>query len=167
MPSNADLHPRAQELIALLGLEPHPEGGYFREVYRSAAQVEPADGRSTRAGLTTIYFLLARGDKSCWHQVASDEVWHFYEGDPLELLCAAEDFSQVERQILGPVGGEGRPVQVIPPHHWQAARTTGAFTLVGCTVGPGFDFSDFRMLNQLPEEAEKLRREQPELLSFL
>lgn len=162
MASTSDLHPRAAELISLLNLEPHPEGGYFRQVYRSVAQVDPVDERSSRAALTTIYFLLQGGDRSCWHQVTSDEVWHFYEGDSLELFCATEDFSQVERHLLGPVAGESCPVHVIPPHHWQAARSTGAYTLVGCTVGPGFEFSDFRMLNQLPSQAEALRNRRPE-----
>ena len=80
------MHARAAELIAQLSLQPHPEGGYYREVFRSAGVVTPADGRGARAALTTIYFLLPAGAASRWHRVTSDEVWHFYEGDPIELL---------------------------------------------------------------------------------
>ena len=80
------MHPRAAELIAALDLRPHPEGGFYRQIFRSAMQVSPMDGRSPRAALTTIYFLLTEGSFSRWHQVASDEVWHLYEGGPLELL---------------------------------------------------------------------------------
>jgi uncharacterized protein len=80
------MHPRAAELITTLGLQPHPEGGFYRQIFRSAVQVNPMDPRGPRAALTTIYFLLPEGTFSRWHQVASDEVWHLYEGGPLELL---------------------------------------------------------------------------------
>jgi len=80
------MHPRAAELIAVLPLQPHPEGGFYRQIFRSPVQVTPMDGRGTRAALTTIYFVLPEGSFSRWHQVASDEVWHLYEGGPLELL---------------------------------------------------------------------------------
>ena len=80
------MHPRADHLIATLDLRPHPEGGFYREVYRSADRVVPADARGNRAALTTIYFLLVEGTFSAWHRVKSDEVWHWYEGEPLELL---------------------------------------------------------------------------------
>lgn len=140
------MHPRAAHLIASLGLVPHPEGGYFAEVHRSASSVQPLDDRSSRHALTTIYFLLTAGDVSRWHRVRSDEVWHFYEGDPLHLWLADENFAQVRRVVLGPAEGDARPVAVAPADSWQAARSTGAFTLVGCTVGPGFEFADFELL---------------------
>jgi predicted cupin superfamily sugar epimerase len=135
------MHPRAQELIETLQLTPHPEGGFFREVFRSAKTVTPSDGRPIRSALTTIYFLLPAGAYSRWHQVLSDEVWHFYEGAPLELLCDDAHW------ILGPVvlSGEQAPVHTIPAGAWQAARSLGEYTLVGCTVGPGFDFADFSL----------------------
>ena len=161
------MDPRASHLIEQLGMVPHPEGGHFREVYRSPARVQPADGRAARSSLTTIYFLLVSGEVSRWHRVASDEVWHYYEGDPLELFSADAGFAEVTRHLLGPVDVGTRPVHVITAGEWQAARTTGSYTLVGCTVGPGFDFSDFEMLDQRPNEAEAVRRRHPELAVFV
>jgi predicted cupin superfamily sugar epimerase len=154
---------RASYLIEHLGLVPHPEGGYYRQIYRSATTVQPADGRPVRPSLTTIYFLLVAGDVSRWHRVASDEVWHYYEGDALELFDADGDFVEITRHVLGRVDGRRGPVHVIPTNHWQAARSTGAYTLVGCTVGPGFDFADFEMLDQRPDEAESCRQRHPDL----
>ena len=158
---------RAADLIARLGLTPHPEGGHFGEIYRSSSRVQPADSRPPRAALTTIYFLLAAGDVSRWHQVASDEVWHYHEGDPLELLTADANFTAIARRTLGPVAETTRPVHVVAAGEWQAARTTGAYTLVGCTVGPGFDFADFRMLNQAATAADDVRRRHPDVAPFV
>src|SRR4051812_26624528 len=93
------MHKRATELIADLGLQPHPEGGYFRENFRSSRKVQPLDERSPRSALTTIYFLLVKGQHSRWHRVASDEAWHFYEGDPLELWWIAQD-DEVHEEVL-------------------------------------------------------------------
>ena len=140
------MQPRAADLIAKLDLRPHPEGGFYRELFRSGSRVTPDDGRGDRPALTTIYFLLPAGEVSRWHRVRSDEVWHFYEGDPLTLWVADAHFTQITRTVLGPVGNGTQPVAVAPADSWQTARTTGAFTLVGCTVGPGFDFADFEML---------------------
>ena len=158
---------RASHLIEQLGLAPHPEGGYYRQIYRSPTTVQPADGRPGRPSLTTIYFLLAGGDVSRWHRVASDEVWHYYEGDPLELFDAHGSFVEITRHVLGRVDDRREPVRVIPAGHWQAARSTGAYTLVGCTVGPGFDFADFDMLDQRPDDADALRRQHPDLATFV
>ena len=158
---------RASQLIQQLGLAAHPEGGCFRQIYRSSTTVQPADDRGVRPSLTTIYFLLVAGEVSRWHRVASDEAWHYYEGDPLELFGAAADFNEVTRHVLGRVADGMRPVEVIPAGRWQAARTTGSYTLVGCTVGPGFDFADFEMLDRRPDEAEVVRRRHPELAAFV
>jgi hypothetical protein len=136
---------RAEHLVATLGLIPHPEGGYYGELYRSDAIVHPADGRGARAALTTIYFLLPGAAVSRWHRVQSDEVWHFYEGAPLDLWTASPDGGQVDQHRLGPLAGEQRPAWTVPAGTWQAARSTGAYTLVGCSVGPGFDFRDFSL----------------------
>jgi uncharacterized protein len=125
---------RAADLIRGLGLTPHPEGGYYREIFRSAARVQPLDGRTDRLALTTIYFLLVAGQVSRWHRVASDEVWHHYEGGPLELLVADAGFNDVSRHLLGPVSEKTEPVRVVLAGEWQAARPTGTYTLVGCTV---------------------------------
>ena len=158
---------RAGELIRALELRPHPEGGHFREVYRSAATVEPEDGRGGRAALTTIYFLLRAGEHSRLHRVESDEAWHFYEGAPLELVWSDEELATLRRVELGPAGAVARPVQVVPARCWQAARTKGAYSLVGCTVAPGFDFADFRMLEEGDPEASLLRERQPALAALL
>ena len=157
------MHSRAADLIASLRLVPHPEGGHYGEVYRSNARVQPDDGRAERVALTTIYFLLASGEASRWHRVASDEVWHFYEGDPLELFTADGDFADVSRALIGPAAGGTQPVHVVRARRWQAARSTGAYTLVGCTVAPGFDFVDFEMLQEGSAEIDMVRRRHPEL----
>lgn len=141
------MHPRVAELIRELELEPHPEGGYFREVFRSSHEVQPLDHRPPRSALTTIYFLLARGQHSRWHRVASDEVWHFYEGDPLDLFWIDSEH-MVHHETLATNGRESRPVCIVPAGAWQAARPTGDYTLVGCTVGPGFHYEDFEMLSE-------------------
>ena len=136
------MNARAAELIAQLKLEPHPEGGYYREIFRSAGLVTPADGRGPRAALTTIYYLLSAGVVSRWHRVTSDEVWHLYEGGPLEVLSVDPDCTAVARHKLE----AQTPVCTVPAGHWQAALPLGDYALAGCTVGPGFDFADFAIL---------------------
>ena len=158
---------RARALIDLLGLRPHPEGGFFSEVYRSASAVQPDDPRGPRPALTTIYFLLRAGEHSALHVVGSDEAWHHYEGAPLELTWCDAAFGRVTRATLGPAGPDARPVAVVPAGWWQAARPTGDYTLVGCSVGPGFEFADFRMLRPDAAEAALLRRTSPALAPFL
>jgi uncharacterized protein len=150
------MHPRAAELIRTLDLVPHPEGGFFREVFRSRSRVHPADDRSERAALTTIFFLLPEGQASRWHAVSSDEVWHLYEGGPLELLVAPPDLGTIERVRLAAVGADQRPVQTVPAGWWQAARPLGEYALAGCTVGPGFEYEDFRLLADDPHALEKI-----------
>ena len=128
----------AVEVIAMLELTPHPEGGHYRETFRDPREV---DGRSVG---TAIYFLLAEGEQSHWHQVDAAELWHFYEGSPLELEIAANGMRRTV--VLGSDLSAGqRPQGVVPTGAWQAARTLGAWTLVGCTVAPGFDFAGFEM----------------------
>jgi len=162
------MHPRAAELITALGLQPHPEGGFYREIYRSTAQVSPADRRGERAALTTIYYLLPEGTFGRWHQVASDEVWHLYEGGPLELLELNASGQTVLRHVLGPVGGGTEaPVYTVGAGIWQAARPLGQYAFVGCTVGPGFDFSDFRLLADDHARATALRAALPDLAMLI
>ena len=154
------MHPRASELIQLLNLRPHPEGGHFTETFRSSLRVTPKDSRGERAGLTLIYFLLVKGSISRWHQVASDEAWHWYEGSPLDLFAADAETGVIRHLRLGPLTVDSAPQRVIPAGDWQAARPTGDYALVGCSVGPGFDYSDFTLLHALPEnERPKLRPE--------
>lgn len=134
----------ADEIIALLKLEPHPEGGYFRETYRDAAGVAPS-GEGARAASTAIYFLLRAGEVSRWHTVDAAEVWHHYAGAPLELGIAPPEGAPT-RTIVGKNLSAGeRPQAVVPAGHWQQARSLGTFSLVGCTVAPGFEFSSFVM----------------------
>lgn len=134
---------RAAELVRVLGLRPHPEGGRYAEVFRSVQTVQAGDGRSLRSALTTIDFLLAAGEHSAWHRVASDEVWHLLEGGPLRLwLCppALDGFQAVD---LRPAGAASAPRAVVRAGWWQAAEPLADFAYVGATVAPGFDFADF------------------------
>ncbi|MGC1779078.1 MAG: cupin domain-containing protein [Xanthobacteraceae bacterium] len=128
----------ADDVIRLLELKPHPEGGHFRETFRDPQRT------AGRAASTAIYFLLARGQRSRWHRVDAAEAWHFYAGAPLALEIAAA--GRNERIILGAdlAAGE-RPQAVVPAHAWQAADSLGDWTLVGCTVAPGFEFSGFEL----------------------
>jgi predicted cupin superfamily sugar epimerase len=157
------MHPRAAELITRLNLEPHPEGGYYREIFRSSDLVMPADGRGPRAALTTIYFLLPAGIVSRWHRVTSDEVWHLYEGGPLEVLSIDPGCSALSRHRLEAQA----PVCTVASSHWQAARTLGDFALIGCTVGPGFDFGDFTILADDATTAAQVLANWPEVASLI
>jgi predicted cupin superfamily sugar epimerase len=121
------------------------------EAFRSSLLVSPADGRGQRSALTIIYFLLVQGSFSRWHRVLSDEAWHWYEGDPLELLIARSAGGKVASINLGPLSESSVPQWVVPAGWWQAARPLGAYALVGCSVGPGFDYSDFTLLSAIPE----------------
>jgi predicted cupin superfamily sugar epimerase len=162
------MNSRAAELIEQLGLQPHPEGGFFSEVFRSEDYVTPSDGRGVRAAITTIYFLLTRDTVSRWHRVRSDEVWHLYEGGPLELLDADLDSGACRRSLLGRVGDTDRaPVHTIPAGRWQASRTIGDYALMGCSVGPGFEYTDFELLANDRAAADKLTERWPELASLL
>jgi uncharacterized protein len=163
------LSDEARRLVEGLGLLPHPEGGYYREVWRSGAFVEPHDGRPVRAALTSIYFLLAEGDVSRWHRVLSDEAWHFIDGAPLRLLTADATFGSTGAVVLGRPGQEADAVSihVVAGGRWQAAESTGAWTLVGCTVGPGFDFGDFVLLRDEVAAGRRAAPRDPELARFV
>jgi predicted cupin superfamily sugar epimerase len=182
---------RAAEIVRELALRPHPEGGWYREIYRSPTLVQTA--RGSRSALTTIYYLLEANQLSRWHVVQADELWHFYGGAPLELLAYTPGTRTFDRRVLGPVGADsaageafaGTPeadvahfdvdltstlhfappdlsavtqpavvVSVIPTGVWQAARSLGEYSLVGCTVGPGFDFADFEFVSALPSHLD-------------
>jgi predicted cupin superfamily sugar epimerase len=146
-------------------MRPHPEGGHYAEVFRSVHRVRVLERDVERAALTTIYFLLAAGEYSRWHRVLSDEVWHYQEGDALELILF--DDQGLRRLRLGPVSRETRPSIVVPAGTWQAARSMGAYTLSGCTVGPGFDFADFALATDFPEVAARIAGGGTELTKFL
>jgi uncharacterized protein len=131
--------PSASDIIARLDLKPHPEGGHYRETFRDSSA--DANGRSRS---TAIYFLLARGERSHWHRIDAVEVWHYYAGDALTLRIANHDGT---RSItLGPDIATGEaPQAIVPAYAWQAAESIGDWTLVGCTVAPGFDFATFEL----------------------
>jgi predicted cupin superfamily sugar epimerase len=144
---------RVEALIAQLSLRAHPEGGYYAETFRSADAVHTADARGERSALTAIWFLLVGGSASAWHRVMSDEAWHWYEGDPLELIVASPDGGDMQHIVLASFTLGGVPQYVVPAGWWQAARPLGAYALVGCTVGPGFDFRDFTLLRDVAASA--------------
>lgn len=128
----------AEAIIRALALAPHPEGGYFRETFRDAAE------RGGRAVSTAIYYLLRAGEVSRWHRIDAAEVWHWYAGASLALAIADQDAPTGFR--LGPAIADGeRPQIVVPANAWQCARSLGRWTLVGCTVAPGFDFAGFEL----------------------
>ncbi|HEY3287919.1 MAG TPA: cupin domain-containing protein [Gemmatimonadaceae bacterium] len=158
---------RADDLVRELGLAPHPEGGFYRELFRSRRMVRTDDGRSERWAATTIYYLLRGDDLNKWHRVASDEIWHWYEGAPLELLLLDPPVTRSRHEVVGPVGADSAPVRVVPASCWQAVRCTGEYTLAGCTVAPGFEFSDFRLLRDMPDLAARLKESFPEFLTHL
>jgi predicted cupin superfamily sugar epimerase len=130
----------ARTIIERLALQPHPEGGWYRETWRADA----APGE--RAGATAIYFLLEAGQRSHWHKVDAAELWLWHAGAPLRLLTAPADSGPVSETALGPdVAAGERPQGLVPPHHWQATETTGGWALVSCIVAPGFDFAGFTL----------------------
>jgi hypothetical protein len=138
---------RAADIIRTLDLKPHPEGGHFRETFRDQRALD-----GSRAASTAIYYLLTHDERSHWHRVDAAEVWHWYAGASLALEIACENAQEnphVTRIVLGNdlAGGE-RPQAVVPARAWQAAQSLGDWSLVGCTVAPGFDFAGFEMAPQ-------------------
>ncbi|MEZ5892424.1 MAG: cupin domain-containing protein [Parvularculaceae bacterium] len=129
----------ADAIIAALSLKPHPEGGWFRETWRAGTKA------GERAAGTAIYYLLKASERSHWHRIDSTETWHYYAGAPLKLSLSADGVAQTDH-VLGPDVTNGEAPQIIVPvGAWQAAQSLGDFTLVGCTVSPGFDFAGFEM----------------------
>ncbi len=127
----------AQDIIDHLKLQQHPEGGWFRETWR-------ADNKGRATG-TCIYFLLAEGERSHWHRVDATEIWLFHSGAPLILSISDTDTGPAVDHTLTPGLAQGAPQLIVPKGHWQAARTTGDYTLVSCTVSPGFEFDGFEL----------------------
>jgi predicted cupin superfamily sugar epimerase len=128
----------ADDLIRRLALKPHPEGGHYRETFRDAQGQE-------RALSTAIYFLLKAGEVSRWHRIDAAEIWHYYSGAPLALSIGAEIRSATHYTLGNDLAKGEQPQILVPAHHWQSARSLGAFTLVGCTVAPGFVFEKFEL----------------------
>jgi hypothetical protein len=133
------MSPTAADIIRLLDLQPHPEGGHYRETFR-----DRRTDHTGRAYSTAIYFLLARGERSHWHRVDAVETWHWHAGAPLRLEI--HEHSRRTTVMLGPDLAAGqRPQGIVPAHAWQAAESLGDWTLAGCTVAPGFEFSGFEL----------------------
>lgn len=131
----------AKDVIFTLGMQPHPEGGWYARTFEDSAQSEG------RAKSTAIYYLLEAGAESHWHRVDAVEVWHYYAGAPLQLRIS--DGHSVDEHVLGPnLDGGERPQVVVPREAWQSAVSTGDWTLVGCTVAPGFQFSGFELADE-------------------
>jgi uncharacterized protein len=151
-----------QNLIDKYKLVPHPEGGYYAVVYESKQSVESPVVNKIRKAVTHIYFLLLKGQVSLFHKVAHDEIWNFYQGDPLKLVIY--NGSKVEEIIIG--CGCSNYVAIIEGGVYQAAESTGHYTLVGCSVAPGFEFEDFSFLRDDVEAKEKLWREFPYYRKF-
>lgn len=136
----------AERIVRALMLSPHPEGGHYREVFRDNP------GPDGRAYSTAIYFLLRSGEQSRWHRIDAAETWHFYRGAPLELFIEVAG-GEIARHVLGNRFEDGEiPQIIVPARAWQAARTLGAYTLVGCTVAPGFSFAGFELA---PEDVRR------------
>ncbi len=129
----------ADDLIRLLDLEPHPEGGWYRETWRAAA----SDG--ARSPGTAIYFLLRAGERSAWHRLDAAEIWHHYAGGPLELTFVAAGEATEHHRLGTDLAAGERPQVVVPAGAWQSAEPVAGWTLVGCTVAPGFDFAGFEL----------------------
>lgn len=129
----------AKGIIDRLGMQPHPEGGWYRETWRAAAK----DGE--RAAGTAIYYLLEAGQRSHWHRVDAAEIWHYYAGAPLRLSISEDSETVSDILLGGDVMREETPQAIVPPDAWQSATSTGAWTLVGCTVSPGFQFDKFEL----------------------
>lgn len=160
-PASAD---RAASLIAQLGLKPHPEGGWYAEVYRSTRTVQAADDRPRRPALTSIDFLLQRGQASAWHRVRSDEVWHLLEGESLTLWLLPPQGGPLQQVLLSAASTRRHAV---PADWWQAAEPGGDYAYVGATVGPGFDFADFAFGRDDSSLVAALQRQAPELKRLL
>jgi uncharacterized protein len=132
----------ADDIISALSLQPHPEGGHYRETFRDTREI------AGRAASTAIYFLLQAGEVSHWHTVDSVEIWHFYAGDPLQISIKAAGQAR-QHVVLGPnIENAQRPQVIVPARAWQMAQPLGAWTLAGCTVAPGFEFKGFVLAAQ-------------------
>lgn len=152
-----------QQLIEKYGLVPHPEGGYYKEIYRSGQKIHSPYANKDRNTVTHIYFLLVQGQISRFHKVLHDEIWNFYEGSPLKLITF--DGNDIEEEEIG--SGCNSYNYIVKGGLYQAAETTGEYTLVGCSVAPGFDFKDFTFLSDDLESMNILKTEYPNCQRFL
>lgn len=161
------MHPRAAELIEILRLEPHPEGGRFRRVYTSTSQI--LHNGALRPATTAIHYLLCAGEISRWHRIDADEIWQHHEGDALELMLFDETAGRLDRHLLGRADAKTHTKSLVgvPAGVWQAARPLGDYVLVGCSVAPGFDFAGFTLLDPVSDIVHRLAAIDPEALALV
>jgi len=139
MPLKAPSEFTAEQVVELLGLQRHPEGGWYRETWRDL----PTDG--ARGAGTSIYYLLAEGEQSAWHRVDATEIWHWHAGAPLALSLYDDASGEIQHRLGSDLASQERPQVIVPTDVWQRARSLGAWTLVGCTVSPAFSFAGFEL----------------------
>ena len=142
------MDPELSALIARLDLRPHPEGGWYRETFRDPRAVHAAGFEGPRSASTAIYFLLAEGNFSALHRIRSDEVWHHYLGGDVEVVCLSDDGALRTLVVGGRIDGDAAPQAVVEAGVWFGARARKGWALVGCTVAPGFEFSDLELADR-------------------
>lgn len=154
-----------KSIIEKLDLKPHPEGGHYKQVFKDSINVTAEDGtRRYRSALTDIYFLLAKGEISSFHKVKQSEIWHFYSGAPLLLYDLTEDLQTL---AIVELGKDLNFKHTVKANHFQAALSTGDYSLVGCSVAPGFEFDDFSFLKDDSDLAELAGKRYPDLKYLL
>lgn len=158
------MHSRATELIDTLRLAPHPEGGRYRRAYTSTSQL--LHNGTMRSATTAIHYLLCAGEVSRWHRIDADEVWQHHEGDALELMLFDAATGKLDLHRLGRSDDRQHPLVGVPAGIWQAARPLGDYTLVGCSVAPGFDFTGFRLLDADAAALDALAQAAPDALRY-
>ena len=158
---------RAKELINLFQLSKHPEGGYFREVYRSEIKVKTEPSGVKRSGLTDIYFLITENNISRFHRLAHDEIWHFYEGAPITIIDIHPESLNMNRTTLGSPDPLLVYKHCIKGTHWQCAFSNGPYSFVGCTVGPGFEFDDFEMMAHQQQTMTAVLSKYPDVKKYM
>ncbi|MBS0591475.1 MAG: cupin domain-containing protein [Proteobacteria bacterium] len=161
------MHSRATELIEILHLQPHPEGGHYRRAYTSPAQLRHND--TMRPAATAIHYLLCAGEISRWHRIDADEIWQHHEGDALELMLFDADAGRLTRHRLGrdDAATDTQSIVGVRAGIWQAARPLGDYALVSCSVAPGFDFAGFELLDPLSETARRIAATDPDAAQWV
>jgi len=155
------MNTRAKTLIQLLKLIAHSEGGFYREVFRSKSKVESPAKKTSRHAMSDIYFLLPSGHVSKFHKLAHDELWHFYEGSPVQIIEIEPEVLKITKTTIGHTSEVLCYKHLVKAGNWQAAKTSGDYSLAGCTVAPGFEFEDFKLLRDDQESYLKVIKKHP------
>lgn len=135
-------------IVNHLQLQPHPEGGFYKETYRCESQTQQIHSNANRSACTAIYFMLTEGNFSAFHRIKSDEIWHFYSGSPIHLHTLSPEGHYQEIIIGADLSQNQHPQYIVPANYWFASEVKSNYALCGCTVSPGFDFADFEMANR-------------------